>query len=337
MKTDNCPRERRLALPSGITLGNRVVIPAMASDTANEDGMVSAKTIAHYQRLAQAGAGLVFVEYTYVLRSGRSEQNQLGLDEDRKIEGLSAVARALREAGAIPGIQLTHAGGKTSRDLTGGVLQGPSTVSVPVKDRAMEIPAEVSLPEIAEWIDAFAMAAQRAQRAGFQVVEIHAAHGYGLNQWLSPITNQRRDAYGGGLKNRMRLLLEIVRRIRETSPSITLSVRIPGMDFLPGGLSLDDGVRIAQSLEAHGVEIINVSSGIGGWRRPRDRRGQGYLVAEAAEIQRHINAPVIGVGGIETGEFIDALIAENRVALAAVGRAILQDPLAWKRKLQCAS
>jgi len=166
-------------------------------------------------------------------------------------------------------------------------------------------------------------------QAGFDLVEFHSAHGYGLNQWLSPITNQRIDSYGTDLHGRMRLLIEIVEAVRIRHPQLLLSVRLPGQDFLPGGLKIGDTVAIAQRLESLGVDILHISSGIGGWRRPAVRIGEGYLVQEAEQIQRAVKIPVIGVGGIQTGTYINQSLNEEKFQLAAVGRAILKDPAGW--------
>ena len=166
--------------------------------------------------------------------------------------------------------------------------------------------------------------------AGLIFVELHSAHGYGLNQWLSPITNQRTDRYGGNLEGRSRLLKELIALIRKELPELLISIRIPGQDCFPGGLTPEDMKTVAKDLESLGVDLLNVSSGIGGWRRPRDRLGEGYLLDEASAIQAAVQIPVIGVGGIESAPFIDSIINAGRVELAAVGRAILQNPRRWK-------
>jgi NADPH2 dehydrogenase len=187
----------------------------------------------------------------------------------------------------------------------------------------------MSAVDIQTWKDAFRSAVERAVKAGFDLVEFHAAHGYGLNQWLSPITNHRNDEYGATIGGRFRLLREIVEDARKSHPELLISVRIPGQDFIENGLSMQDSIQLAKLLEEIGVDFIHVSSGIGGWRRPNQRNGEGYLVAEAEAIQSAVQIPVIGVGGIATGEYIDQSLQAKRFLLAAVGRAILADPMAW--------
>lgn len=308
---------------------NRVLVPPMASSTADEDGFATPETIAHYETLTESGAALVIAEYTFVHSSGRSEARQLGASSNAHVSGLSRIARSLQSGGALAGLQITHAGGKSDAQLTGQNLMAPSPVAIPVKDRQLERPRGMTDEDIELWRTSFLNAVDRAAEAGFDLVEFHAAHGYGLNQWLSPITNRRTDAYGGTLAHRGRLLSEIVRAARRRYPELLISVRMPGQDFIEGGLRLEDTIALAKHLVEIGVDLIHVSSGLGGWRRPGRRDGEGYLVAEAAEIQSRISAPVIGVGGIETGRYIDQALEQGLFSLAAVGRAILKNPHSW--------
>ncbi len=314
------------------TAKNRVVVPAMASQTANEHGFVTDKTIEHYSRLGESQAGIIFVEYSYVHASGKSESHQLGVYADQQLSGLSKIAQTLHHGGALAGFQIVHAGGKTDRKMTGQSLLGASAVSVPVKDWTPEVPTEMSIEDIGAYIQWYVEAAKRAYAAGFDLVELHAAHGYGLNQWLSPITNHRRDEFGGSLENRLKLLVKIIHSIKTSVPGILISVRIPGQDHFPGGLSLQDMQRAVMTFEQAGVDLINVSSGIGGWRRPEGRSGEGYLVKDAAVIKQATSLPVIGVGGIVSGIAIDQMLLEEKLDFAAVGRAILEDPKDWSLK-----
>lgn len=328
----NTNRFSKLKFNNGKELTNRVVVPPMASETASLEGYVTEKTLLHYHRLAQSKAGLVMVEYSHVHDSGRSEEFQLGIQSDEHLSGLTQLAATIHKSKNLVGIQLTHAGGKTTREYSNGFLMGASRIAVPVKDQNMEIPDEMTKLEINLWKESFLQASRRAVQAGFDLVELHAAHGYGLNQWLSPITNKRIDNYGGNTMNRARLLLEILESIKKEFPDLLLAVRLPGQDFLEGGLQFADTILIAKALEKIGVDIIDVSSGIGGWKRPRERIGEGYLIDEATTIQAAVKIPVIGVGGIETAAFIDELIGKEKITLAAVGRAILAAPKLWGEK-----
>lgn len=306
---------------------NRIVVPPMASSTADLDGYVTSKTLEHYQRLSLAKPGIHFVEYTFAHNSGRSERNQLGIQSDSHIEGHQKLVEVLKQNGAIAALQLTHAGGKSNLELTGGEFYGPSAVQVPTIQGDLPIPTALPLNAIEKYQEDFLQGAIRAEQAGYDMVELHSAHGYGLNQWLSPLTNIREDQYGGNLENRMRMLLEIVSKIRTRIPHLLISVRIPGQDLVPGGLSIEDAVTLGNALAKSGVDLLDVSSGMGGWRRPRDRRGQGYLIPEAAYIQARTELPVIGVGGIQDIEFVEAQIQKGSISFAAIGRAFLEDPL----------
>jgi NADPH2 dehydrogenase len=298
----------------------------MASSTATTNGFVTDKTLNHYEKLTKSGAGIVFVEYTYVHPTGRGEENQLGIYSNEQIEGLTKLAEVIKKSGALAGIQLVHNGGKSSSDLTQQPLLAPSPVPVPVKDREMEIPKEIPLRDIQKYQSWYIKAVERAIKAGFQIVEFHAAHGYGLNQWLSPITNHRTDAYGGSLENRSRMMAEILSQVREKFPQTLFGFRIPGEDHFPGGLNSADMIWVSRKLESLGADFLDVSSGIGGWRRPAHRNGEGYLVPDAEKIQSQLNIPVIGVGGIQTGPFIDGALKDSLFSFAAVGRAILNCP-----------
>jgi len=233
METKLINRYSQLQMVRGKKFRNRVVVPPMASQTADDEGFVSAQTVAHYQRLLAAKAGLLIVEYTFIHLSGRSEQAQLGIQSNAHIQGLSSLARLIRDSGAVAGIQITHSGGKSERRLTRGALNAPSAIATPVKDRQLEIPDAMSISEIELWKTAFVAASDRAVLAGFDLIEVHSAHGYGLNQWLSPLTNRRTDSYGGLLENRMRLVREVIAAIRARHPQLLISVRVPGQDLFP--------------------------------------------------------------------------------------------------------
>lgn len=333
MKTSEFNRRSKLTLTRGKTLRNRIITPPMASASADLDGFVTDKTLAHYQRLSEAQTALLIVEYTFIHPTGKSEKNQLGIQSDSHVDGLTKIANLIHKSGSLAGIQLTHSGGKSESQLTGGKLFGPSAIAVPVKDQTLEIPEPMNDIDIEIWKTAFAAAVDRAAIAGFDLIELHSAHGYGLNQWLSPITNQRNDKYGSDLNGRMRLIIEIINAIRAQHPKLLISVRMPGQDFVENGLTISEATVIAQKLEKAGVDIIHVSSGISGWRRSSSRRGEGYLVEEAAQIQASVSIPVIGVGGIQTAEYIDEGLKYGKFSLAAVGRAILENPLQFKNQI----
>lgn len=325
-------RNTPLSLPFGKRLRNRIVVPPMASQTVDGQGYVTEKTLNHYQRLAESGAGLIFVEYSYVHSSGKGEPHQLGVSEKGHLVGLKRLADLLHKSGALAGLQIVHVGGKADTRLTGEPLWGASALAVPVKGMNLETPQEITLLQIQELKRWYLEAARRVYQAGFDFVELHMAHGYGLNQWLSPLTNQRLDSYGGSLENRSRLVREIVKEIKSQLPRLLLSVRMPAQDHFAGGLEVQDMQWVAQALQALGADLFDISSGIGGWRRPEGSRGEGYLVSDAELIKQVVEVPVMGVGGIQSGAAIDEFLSQKRLDLAAVGRAILENPQQWRQK-----
>ncbi len=295
---------------------NRVIVPAMSSQLATEDGFVTDEMLEHYQRLSTSGASLLIVEYTNVHISGKCEPHQLCIDTDQCLDGLSKLAKVIKKNELIAGIQISHGGLKSDQQANSGEMHDPNTMNH---------------NEIEIWKTSFKDAAKRAARSGFDLIEIHSAHGYGLNQWISPITNKRGDDFGKNNLGRIKLLIEIVLEIKSVASQLLLSVRMPGRDYVDGGLKREDSLFIAQALARAGVDIINISSGVGGWGR--NREGEGYLVPEAEFIQKNISIPVIGVGGICTGVYIDQSLQDGKFKLAAVGRKILENPNDWKTKV----
>ena len=306
-------------------LKNRLVVAPMASQTSTLDGKVTEKTVRHYANLAQSQAALVMVEYSFVAFSGRSEPNQLGVHDDDCINGIKDIAKVIHQTGAKAGLQLTHCGGKAQLDVC-PELMGPSGITVPAYDRILPTPRIMSLNDISSFKKQFVDAARRVELAGFDFVELHCAHGYGLNQFLSRLTKQRDDQYGGSQRNRARLIVEIIEQIKQHT-QLSIMVRVPGQDLYPEGLTQAQIVESCHYFIDAGVVVLDVSSGIGGWNRPKERRTEGFLVEEAAYLkQAHLQACIIGVGGIETAEYIDMAIANQWLDLAAVGRAILRGP-----------
>ncbi|MEK6774737.1 MAG: NADH:flavin oxidoreductase [Bdellovibrionota bacterium] len=328
----NLNRYTSFKFENGKIAKNRVVVPPMASQTADKDGFVTDRTIEHYGRLSKSGAAIVFVEYSFIHQTGKGEENQLGVQDDGKIAGLKKISSKIQSSGALAGLQIVHVGGKTTFEITGVSLLGASRIQVPVKGWTPEIPKEMTPLQIQELTQWYIDAAHRASKSGFDIIELHAAHGYGLNQWLSPITNQRGDSHGGQIENRANLLIEIVQKLNQEVPNLLLAVRLPAQDHFDGGLTIEEMTWVVSQLENLGVALIDVSSGIGGWRRPEGNSGEGYLVSDASQLKQSLSIPVIGVGGIESGVFIDEILKAGSVDFAAVGRAILKDPAHWHQR-----
>ncbi len=312
-----------------ITLKNRIVMPPMANDMSSEEGEVNRRHLDHYRSRAEAGVALVVVEHSYIMPSGKMTKKQLGIHEDRLIEGLRTLAGTIRAAGAMSAIQLTHAGANTTSDACGCQPVGPSDVPPP---RRTEAPRALETGEIGAIITTYAEAARRAQAAGFDSIEIHGAHGFLLNEFVSPYTNRRNDEYGGSAENRLRLPLEVISAIREqTGPAFPLLYRFGASDFMQEGLALDEAREIAPRLVEAGIDILDISGGLCG-SRPKDLAdSQGYFVPLASSIKSVVSVPVIAVGGITDPVYANSVITEEKADLVAVGRAMLKNP-GWARE-----
>ncbi len=306
---------------SSLRLKNRIVMPPMATGLATTEGEVTEDLIKHYVRRAKE-LGLLIVEHSYVEKRGKLSLHQLGIYDDRLIPGLTKLTRRVHKLGTPITIQINHAGRVTTSEICGAPPVAPSPVP---HSEEHETPRALSKKEIETLVEAFGSAARRAVESGFDAVEVHGAHGFLLNQFLSPLSNRRSDEYGGELQDRMRFPLQIVTRVKEEIGNFPLLYRLGADDMKPGGLSLDDSKIFAQRLVERGVHAIDVSGGMVGSRPEALQGTPGYFVPLAEEIKKVVNVPVIGVGWIKTAEFADGVIANDRADLVAVGRAMLAD------------
>ena len=306
-------------------------MPPMAFGLSNERGEVTKELSKHYLERCR-DLGLLIVEATNVCPSGHMFKKQLSIADDRNLAGFEKFVKELHKQETTVAIQLVHAGGTASSKLIGSQPFAPSSVELP--ELYEEAPKEMSQEDIDCVVRAFIESAERARAVGFDAVELHGAHGYLLNQFLSPHTNHREDDYGGSLENRARISLRIVEGIKqEVGPDFPVLYRLGAEDILPGGLSLSEGKEVARILAQHGVDILDVSGGVGltlEWLDEQSSRA-GLLVPQAATVRAAVDVPVIGVGGVKTAEEADAIIRSGSVDLIAVGRAILRDP-EWASK-----
>jgi 2,4-dienoyl-CoA reductase-like NADH-dependent reductase (Old Yellow Enzyme family) len=321
-----------------LKLANRIVVPPMSQYSAEADGVAKPWHAQHIGRLAISGAGMVIVEANGVAADGRISAHDLGLWNDTQAEALARLLRDVRTYSTTPiGVQLNHAGRKAGtnppwieagRSLTDEEAGWPtiSASAIPYKP-GWRVPAvldEAGMERITrDWVEA----AGRAYRAGFDFVELHAANGYLLNQFLSPLTNQRTDAYGGSPENRMRFPLRVAQALREAWPrDRPLGVRFNGSDFAKGGLSLEEAVLFSTKLDALGFDYLHVSGGynIHDQEAPADQ--PGYMTPFAAAVKKASpQATVIAVGLIYQPEQAEEIIAGGQVDLIAAGRALLDD------------
>ena len=317
-------------------LANRIVIAPMCQYSA-EEGCASDWHVQHLGTLAQSGAGLLILEATAVEPRGRISWADLGLWDDATEAALGRVLESVRRWSPMPlGIQLAHAGRKASTErpwdgggaIAPGVDRGWQTVSASARGfhDTDPLPQALDAAGIDAVVEAFAAAARRAERLGLQLIEIHAAHGYLLHQFLSPLSNGRRDDYGGSLENRMRLLLRVFEAVRAAvSPGMAVGVRISATDWVEGGWDLAQSIALAQVLDARGCHFIHVSSG-GLDPRQQIPVGPGYQVPFAEAIKAQVAMPVIAVGLITEPVQAEAILAQGQADAVALARGILYDP-----------
>jgi 2,4-dienoyl-CoA reductase-like NADH-dependent reductase (Old Yellow Enzyme family) len=323
-----------------VTIPNRVWMPPMCQYSAAPEGPATGAPndwhFAHYAARATGGTGLIVVEATGVSPEGRISPYDLGLWNDTQTEAFRRIARFLTEQGSVPGVQLAHSGRKASTDRTwkGGAPVSPGAYGwQPVAPSAVPfdarhpVPTELTVARIQEIVEQFAESARRALAAGFEVVEIHGAHGYLINEFLSPHSNQRTDAYGGSYENRTRFPLQVVDAVREVWPSDKpLFFRISATDWLDeGGWTADDTVRFAADLQAHGVDLLDVSTG-GNAAGVRIPAGPGYQVPFAARVKAETSLPVSAVGLITEVEQAEKILVNGEADAVMLGRELLRNP-----------
>ncbi len=319
---ENHPLLRSEGRIGRITLPNRVVLPAMGVNLAARDGAVTDDIIAFYEARARGGAGLIITEVTRVVGgAGVSDPCQLAAYRPSDIAGLQRLADAVHKHGAALLIQLQHPGREASPEVAGEQPVAPSAIASPVSGH---LPRALSTDECKEMVNRFVAAAHIARAAGADGVELHAAHGYLLNEFLSPAMNLRTDAYGGSFESRMRLVREVIEGIRAGLGAFPVSVRINAEEALPGGIDLAEGVRIAAALEAAGADAINVSCYNALCIEPGTYpEGSKRHLSEA--VKRTVKIPVISVSNIKEPDSAEALLRDGVCDFVGVGRAQLAD------------
>ena len=327
----------------GVTVKNRIAVSPMSQYRA-KDGHANPWHMVHLGRFALGGAGLVFAEATAVEPEGRRTHGDLGLWSDAHIEQLAPICAFLEAEGSTPGIQLGHAGrkaserrpwdGETPVDEEDVSLRGeapwPSIApsALPYAD-GWPTPKEMGEDDIQRVIGAFASAARRAVTAGFKFIEIYAAHGFLVHQFLSPIANRRQDRWGGDAEGRRRFATEVAAAIRNVIPgTIALSFRLSATDWVDGGLEVDDTIGTARALKAAGVDMIDCSTGgIGGRERPqRMKLGQGFQVPFADQVKRGAGMHTMAVGFLWDPKVCEDIIGSGQADMVALARELLLDP-----------
>jgi 2,4-dienoyl-CoA reductase-like NADH-dependent reductase (Old Yellow Enzyme family) len=313
-----------------ISVPNRFVRSATHDYMADDEGYVTERQVELYRRLADGEVGLIITGHAFVQPSGKASPRQTAVFDDRFIAGLSRIPAAVRAYPSRVFLQIAHAGRQTKPRLCGCVPVSPSAVYDPV---SKVMPRELPGDEIRTLIADFAAAAGRARQAGFDGVQIHAAHGYLLSSFLSPHTNRRTDGWGGPVENRARALIEVQRGIKAAcGRDFPVIVKLNTTDFIEGGLTVDDAVRVAGLIEAEGIDGIEASGGMAEagrgsvWPGLRDEADEGYFVENAARIRRTVRVPVFGLGGIRTLAAAERMVADGRVDLISLSRPLIRDP-----------
>ncbi len=332
-----------------LTLKNRFVRSATWEGLATDKGACTQRLIDLMVRLARGGIGLMITGHTYIAPEGQAGPWQLGIHRDDLVPGLAELAQAAHKAGGKIVLQLAHAGCRAHAGLTGLETLGPSAVANEqgLPSRAM------TLEQIRKTVEDFGQGAIRAQEAGFDGVQIHAAHGYLLSQFLSPYFNRRRDRYGGSIANRARIVLEVLRRIREgVGERFPVLIKMNSQDFMEQGLSVEEMVEVAAMLESEGIDAIELSGGahhsgkymplrVGHLELPED---EVYYRHEASRYKEKIRAPLILVGGIRSFQVAEKIVREGLADYVSLSRPLIREPELihrWKsgdlRKALCKS
>ncbi len=317
-----------------ITIKNRIAVSPMCMYSA-KDGVPNSWHMVHLGSRAVGGAGLVVVEATGVSPEGRISPGCLGLWNDQQMEAFKPIVSFIKEQGSVPGIQLAHAGRKASHaeawkggkalsaQQGGWQTLGPSSLAY---SEHTPTPKEMSNDEILQLIEDFCSSAQRAMNAGFQLIELHFAHGYLMHEFLSPLSNQRRDQYGGSLENRMRLPLQLVDEIRKIMPAeLPLFVRISATDWAEGGWDLPQSIEFCKELKKRGVDLVDCSSG-GNVPHQKIPTGPHYQVPFAETVKKEASVPTAAVGLITEPLAAEEILTSGKADMVFLARELLRDP-----------
>ncbi|MBN1276084.1 MAG: NADH:flavin oxidoreductase [Deltaproteobacteria bacterium] len=322
---------------NGLVLENRFVRSATWEGMAGDDGSCTERLIDLMVELARGEVGLIITGHAYVSKRGQAGPRQLGIYSEKLLTGLAGMADAVHKAGGRVVLQLAHAGCHAPYSLTGSEAAGPSRM----EDENGLLCREMSIRDIQETVDMFGEGAARARKAGFDGIQIHAAHGYLLSQFLSPFYNKRGDKYGGDIVNRSRIILEVVERIRASAGrNYPLMIKINSEDFVDGGLSQEEMLYVARMLEKNGMDSIELSGGTPysgryrAFRKGRTESGdEAYYKSAAAKYKQEVGIPLMLVGGIRSFQVAEALVEEGITDYISLCRPLIREPrliLRWK-------
>ena len=310
-----------------LQLKNRIVMPALASFLIEDDGSISSATVEHYRRRAGGGPAMIIMEAHAVSPEGVVSAHQARIYDDRFIEGLSKIAAVMKSEGAVPAIQIHHGGRQTSIKVIKRKPLAPSPIPCPAIRGDVE---PLTIHGIHEIVQKFGDAAERAKQAGFELIEIHGAHGYLINQFLSKVSNIREDEYGGDTVGRSRFALEIIEEIRRRiGPEFPLSFKISAQEFVPEGLTVTESIEILKLLAKAGVDVVQVSAGndiTPEWICQPMFMKKACLAESAAQVKKALNIPVMAVGRINDPIIANEVLSKGQADLVCIGRGLLADP-----------
>lgn len=313
---------------NNIVFKNRIVMPPMATEKANKDGSINDDIVDYYKEMAKCSMGLLIVEHCAVTLDGRTNLKQISIARDSDIDGHKKIANAIHNSGVLAAIQINHAGSNKSENFPSVTL---SSSSVPHPKTGI-IPDEMNTSQIVEIVKSFGKAAKRAKLAGYDIVEIHSAHGFLCNQFLSPLTNKRNDLYGCNIENRMRFLLEVVEEvIGIVGADFPVFVRLGisdnplGVKVYENGLTLEEGLKTAKKLESMKISVLDISGGFCGSRPPEVQNSEGYFIPFAEVAKEVLNLPILITGGIKSQEFAEKILKRGIADLIGIGRALVFD------------
>lgn len=316
----------------GLEVRNRVVFAATSSELADKDGFVGDDVVEYYAERARGGAGLIVVEATYVEQEGKRLHHNAMLHEDRFIPGMRKIVEAVHAEGTKIALQLNHGGRESTPAVSGSAPLAPSPLAsqfTGVGDAV--IPKELTKGEIARIVERFADASERAREAGYDAIELHGAHGYLIGEFFSPESNRREDEYGRDTEGRARFGIELVRAVKKRLGSaFPVIFRLNGRDHVPGGLELEEAIRVAQLLEAAGADSISVSGGVHASRPymvvPGMSVERGCYTGYSEAMRRHLSVPVMTVGRINTPDLAESILARGQADYICLSRALIADP-----------
>lgn len=316
---------------NGMCLRNRMVRSATWEGMCDQEGRPTERLIDYYVTLGNGGVGLIITGYAFVSREGKQLPGTMGMHVDDFAASMREMTRAVHETGARICVQLVHAGGQTDSGNAGQTPVAPSSIDA---DQFPETPEALSVAKIKNIVAAFGRSAARAKVYGFDGVQLHGAHGYLINQFLSPLTNRRDDAYGGSFENRSRFLMEVYGEVRASvGPDYPVMIKLNGADFLDGGLQIDDSLHVAKMLDERGIDGIEVSGGTpaSGDKTPARTKiklpeQEGYHLFLAREVKVAVTCPVMVVGGLRSPAVIEKALIDGAVDYVSFARPLICEP-----------